>query len=51
LRITRSTSGTSSMNSSPATSQALWALGYSHGPSNGEAGIGRDPSQVHAALF
>jgi hypothetical protein len=26
-------------------------LGYSHGPGHGEAGTGRDPSQVHAALF
>jgi hypothetical protein len=27
------------------------SLGYSHGPGHGEAGIGRDPAQVHAALF
>jgi hypothetical protein len=26
-------------------------LGYSHGPGNGQAGIRRDPSQVHVALF
>jgi hypothetical protein len=26
-------------------------LGYSHGPGNGKAGTGRDPSQVHAVLF
>jgi hypothetical protein len=51
LRSTRSTSGTSSRNSSPATSQRYGPLGYSHGPGNGEAGTGRDPSQVHAALL
>jgi hypothetical protein len=27
------------------------ALGYSHGPGYGEAGIGRDPTQVYAVLF
>jgi hypothetical protein len=26
-------------------------LGYSHGPCNGEAGTGRDPTQVHARFF
>jgi hypothetical protein len=26
-------------------------LGYSHGPGNGEAGIGRDPTQVHVVLL